>query len=105
VKAAGFDVGKQQVRMDRAYKLLGLFPVKVALHPEVVVDVTINIARSEEEAKIQEEKGTALITTHDEEDLSEKAVKQLEAEEAVAAAAAAQDAPAAQEETKEEPAA
>ena len=61
VTAKGFKIDRNQVSLDRAYKTLGLFPIKVALHPEVAVDVTINIARSEEEAKIQEERGEALI--------------------------------------------
>ncbi len=46
----GFKVDRAQVRMERAYKLLGLYPVKISLHPEVTVEVTINIARSAEEA-------------------------------------------------------
>lgn len=57
----GVKVDKDQVRMERAYKLLGLYPVKVALHPEVVVEVTLNIARSADEAKLQEQRGEALI--------------------------------------------
>lgn len=87
--AKGFKVGKDQVRMDRAYKLLGLYPVKVTLHPEVVVEITINIARSEEEAKIQEEKGEALISRREDE--------QPAAEKAAPAAAEAEEAPAAPE--------
>src|SRR4051812_27266422 len=46
VVAKGFKVDRTQVRMDRNYKLLGLYPIKVYLHPEVAVSVTINIARS-----------------------------------------------------------
>lgn len=85
----GFKVDRTQVRMDRAYKLLGLYPVKIALHPEVTVEVTINIARSQEEAKIQEEKGEALIVKREEEEsLAERAVKALEAEEKAKAAEA-----------------
>ena len=61
VTEKGFKIDRNQVNMDRAYKTLGLFPIKVALHPEVTVEVTINIARSAEEAKIQEERGEALI--------------------------------------------
>lgn len=88
VTAAGFKVDRTQVRMDRAYKLLGLYPVKIALHPEVTCEVTINIARSEEEAKIQEEKGEALIVKRDEEEsLAAKAIKALEAKEAAEEAA------------------
>jgi len=92
----GFKVDRSQVRMDRAYKLLGLYPVKIALHPEVVVEVTINIARSEEEAKIQEERGEALIMKRDDEIEAEekaaraaKAVAALEAAEKAAAEKAA----------------
>jgi large subunit ribosomal protein L9 len=85
VSAKGFTIGKPQVRMERAYKLLGLYPIKVDLHPEVVVEVTINIARSEEEAKIQLEKGTALISKafDDEEEAPKKAAPAVVAEEEV----------------------
>ncbi|TAL34084.1 MAG: 50S ribosomal protein L9 [Alphaproteobacteria bacterium] len=102
---AGFKVDRAQVRMDRSYKLLGLYPVKVSLHPEVTVEVTINIARSQEEAKIQEEKGEALISKTAEQEaksLAEEAIKKVEAEEKArlaAEAAAAAEAPAAEEET------
>jgi len=68
----GFKVDRSQVRMDRNYKLLGLYPVKIYLHPEVVVGITINIARSAEEAKIQEERGEALITKTDEQEAAGK---------------------------------
>lgn len=86
--ASGFKTSKDQVRMERAYKLLGLYPVKIDLHPEVTVEITINIARSEEEAKIQEEKGTALITKNAaEEQAEERAAKAAAAAEKAAAAA------------------
>ena len=104
VVEAGFKVDRSQVRMDRSYKLLGLYPVKVSLHPEVTVEVTINIARSEEEAKIQEEKGEALISKTAEQEaksLADEAIKKVEAEEKArlaAEAAAAAEAPAGDEE-------
>ena len=41
--------------------MLGLFPVKVKLHPEVMIKLTVNVARSVEEAVMQAEKGVALI--------------------------------------------
>ncbi|MFH1157707.1 MAG: 50S ribosomal protein L9 [Pseudomonadota bacterium] len=85
VTEKGFKVDRTQVRMDRNYKILGLYPVKAYLHPEVVVSVTINIARSAEEAKIQEERGEALITRTDEQEavasLAEAAIRKTEAEE------------------------
>lgn len=93
VSAKGFKIDRNQVTMDRAYKLLGLYPVKVYLHPEVVVEVTINIARSAEEAKLQEERGEALIVKDDRtlraEERAAEATAALEAQEAKAAAAAA----------------
>jgi len=91
VSAKGFKIDRDQVTMDRAYKLLGLYPVKVYLHPEVVVEVTINIARSAEEAKIQEERGEALIVKDD---------RTLRAEERAAEAAAALEAQAAADAAK-----
>jgi large subunit ribosomal protein L9 len=93
----GFKVDRAQVRMERAYKLLGLYPIKVSLHPEVIVEITINIARSEEEAKIQEERGGALITKTDAEQealdrADEEAVAEAKAAAAAEAAAAEQTA-------------
>ncbi|MDD9900399.1 MAG: 50S ribosomal protein L9 [Alphaproteobacteria bacterium] len=76
ITAKGFTVTRQQVRLDRAYKELGLYPVEITLHPEVGTEVTINIARSEEEAKIQEKKGGALIVTDDEAEEKAAAPKQ-----------------------------
>jgi large subunit ribosomal protein L9 len=95
----GFKVDRTQVNMDRNYKLLGLYPVKIYLHPEVMVEITINIARSAEEAKIQEEKGEALIVKNDREheaSLAQEAIKKVEAEEKARLAAlyAAEEKPA-----------
>jgi large subunit ribosomal protein L9 len=61
VNAKGFKTNRDQFTVNQSLKMLGLFPVKLNLHPEVSVTVTVNIARSEEEAKIQLERGTALI--------------------------------------------
>jgi large subunit ribosomal protein L9 len=92
----GFKVDRAQIRMDRNYKLLGLYPVKAYLHPEVAVNVTINIARSAEEAKIQEEKGEALITKTEKEVAETEAAAAAEVAAAVAAKkAAAEEKPAA----------
>lgn len=61
INASGKEkVERNQVVMNQMFKTLGLFPVTVALHPEVKVTVTINIARTEEEAKIQAKTGKAL---------------------------------------------
>jgi large subunit ribosomal protein L9 len=60
VTKAGFTVDRRQVILDRPIKTLGLHKVRVALHPEVVVTVTANVAKSEDEAKQQETLGTAV---------------------------------------------
>jgi large subunit ribosomal protein L9 len=46
-------VGRNQIVLDKPLKNLGLYKVKVALHPEVSVEVEVNIARSPEEAELQ----------------------------------------------------
>ena len=51
--AGGHKVGKLQIVLDKPIKTLGIHDVKVALHPEVVVMVKVNIARSPEEAELQ----------------------------------------------------
>jgi len=53
VTEAGFTVTRKQIELDVVLKTLGLHNVKVRLHPEVVVSVMVNIARSDEEAEIQ----------------------------------------------------
>ena len=53
VTAGGFSVDKRQIVLDRPIKTLGLQPIRVALHPEVIVQVSLNIARSEDEAERQ----------------------------------------------------
>ncbi len=53
ITTGGFNVDRNQVVLERPIKSLGLHEVKVALHPEVEVKVTINIARSEDEAERQ----------------------------------------------------
>ncbi len=53
VSAGGVTVDRRQVMLDRPIKALGLHEVRVALHPEVISHVTINVARSEDEAARQ----------------------------------------------------
>lgn len=74
-------LNKKQVIIDQNYKNLGLFPIRALLHPEVPVTIKVNIARSEEEAKMQEERGEALITANEEPELIVKAVETVKAEE------------------------
>ena len=65
----GFSVDKKQVFVKAPIKELGLHAVEVRLHPEVEVEITLNVARSEEEATLQ---------------ASGKSIQELAAEEEVA---------------------
>lgn len=69
--AGGFSIDRKQVVLQGAIKELGLHNVTVVLHPEVEATITINAARSNEEAEIQ---------------ASGKSIQELAAEEEQAAA-------------------
>jgi large subunit ribosomal protein L9 len=51
--AGGFSIERRQVRLDRAIKSIGLHEVQITLHPEVEIPITINVARSADEAERQ----------------------------------------------------
>ena len=49
----GFSVDRKQIVLYAPIKELGVHPVQVKLHPEVEVEIEINVARSAEEAELQ----------------------------------------------------
>jgi len=51
--AGGLTINRSQVILDQPIKTLGLTRVKVSLHPEVIIDIIANVARSTEEADRQ----------------------------------------------------
>ena len=55
VTEAGFNLERKQIFLDRSIKTLGIHPVRVSLHPEIIVSVNVNVARSDLEAEQQEE--------------------------------------------------
>jgi large subunit ribosomal protein L9 len=61
VTAEGFTVGRNQVELNQPIKTIGLANVAIALHPEVEVTITLNIARTADEAERQA-KGETLTT-------------------------------------------
>ncbi len=67
---AGFSLDKKQVVLIKPIKDLGLHAVSVVLHPEVIVEIEMNVARSAEEAELQ---------------ASGKSIQELAAEEEAAA--------------------
>lgn len=62
---SGETVQRNQVVMNHNFKTTGLFPVEIALHPEVKVTVTVNVARSDDEAQLQEKTGKAVTASGD----------------------------------------
>lgn len=74
------EISRSNVIIDRSYKMLGLYPVKISLHPEVSTTITLNIARSMDEAKIQEERGEALIVRPEDERAAAAAEKKAHLE-------------------------
>ena len=51
IHEAGFKVERQQIVMGQPFKNLGIFDVRLSLHPDVSQTVRVNIARSEDDAK------------------------------------------------------
>jgi len=78
VNAGGGKVERAMVVLDKPIKTLGMHDVKVRLHAEVTVTVTLNIARSQDEAERQA-RGENVINSQFEEDrvADEQAVADL----------------------------
>jgi len=93
VTEGGTTIDRTQVVLDRPIKMLGLHDIRLRLHPEVSVHVSINVARSEAEAEMQAESGRFVSA-----DELARAEEAAEAE----ALAAADEAAAAEEAAAEE---
>lgn len=50
---AGYQLNRAQIHIDVPIKFLGVHQVRVLLHPEVIIKISINVAQSEEEAAVQ----------------------------------------------------
>jgi large subunit ribosomal protein L9 len=91
VSEAGMTVSRAQVVLDKAIKVLGLHQIRLRLHPEVSIEITVNVARSEAEAETQAATGE-MATTESQMEAEEAAI-----EEALELAEAAEEAEAAAE--------
>jgi large subunit ribosomal protein L9 len=69
---AGVNLDRAQVRLDKPLKALGVFSVRVKLHPEVDAKININIARSADEAERQA-RGEDVLATADQQERQEEA--------------------------------
>jgi large subunit ribosomal protein L9 len=85
VTAAGFTITRGQIVLEKPIKTLGLFPLRVTLHPEVSVQVMANVAQSAEEAEMQAEGIDPLKLA------AEAAAREAEEQRQAAAEAAAQN--------------
>lgn len=71
VTEAGVTIERRQVVIDRPIKTLGLFDLRVVLHPEVTVGVKVNVARSLEEAETQAKTGEAFMSNEPVDEIEE----------------------------------
>ena len=51
IEADGIKVGRSQVVLNAPIKMIGSYKVPIALHPEVEIAITVNVARSADEAE------------------------------------------------------
>jgi large subunit ribosomal protein L9 len=94
LNAQDAKVSKAMIVLERPIKTLGLFDVRVVLHPEVSVNVTVNVARSDDEAELQKDGVNVIDQMFEDEqaELASQAIEMAEAREAAADEADAADA-------------
>jgi large subunit ribosomal protein L9 len=80
VTAGGVTLNREQVSLDKAIKTLGMHEVKIVLHPEVRVTITLNVARTAEEAQRQARGENVLMSEAEQARLEAEAL--FESEEA-----------------------
>jgi large subunit ribosomal protein L9 len=80
---AGTEVLRTQVLLDQPIKTIGLYKVRIALHPEVVTEVQVNVARTQDEADAQA-RGEVLTGTISDREDARLAAEQLFDAEALA---------------------
>ena len=78
LNAEGAKLGKAMIVLERPIKTIGVFDVKVSLHPEVAVMVKVNVARSTDEAE-QQAAGVDVIRAMFDDDLAADAASEFEA--------------------------
>ncbi len=77
LNADGAGIAKSMVVLERPIKTIGVTEVKVTLHPEVVVTVKVNVARSPDEAE-QQAAGVDVIRAMFEDDAAADAASEFE---------------------------
>jgi len=72
METAGFSVARSQIAINPPIKMIGMHEVRIVLHPEVDTRVTVNVARSEDEAARQA-RGEDVTVTRETEEVAEAA--------------------------------
>lgn len=87
LEAAGFKVARSQIALPAPIKTIGMHPVEVTLHPEVLAIISMNVARSEDEAERQaageDLSGRSAFDDQEEDDIDLSDVFDSEDDEAV----------------------
>ena len=78
---AGFSINKNQIKLANPIKSIGLHAVAVNLHPEVSVSIAVNVARSIDEARIQDKTGSINVDSEAKDDSVELLIKELDSTE------------------------
>jgi large subunit ribosomal protein L9 len=95
VTEGGFSIERRQVLLDRPIKTLGVHELRIALHPEVTPHVTVNVARSPDEAERQSRgeavTAKALTEAEEEAEAAKRAAKALFEEGAAPAEEASEE--------------
>lgn len=66
IAATGVSIARSQVRLDHPIKAVGVHDIEVRLHAEVAVTITVNVARTQDEAERQERGEDVIAAQHDE---------------------------------------
>jgi len=90
VKNTGVNLERRQVMMDKPIKSLGIYELIVALHPEVECTISVNVARSADEAKRQARGEDILADEQDEVEEITVSVEEVFDDEELAREAAAE---------------
>ena len=95
ITEGGFSIERRQVLLDRPIKTLGVHELRIALHPEVTPHVTVNVARSPDEAERQARgeavTAKALTEAEEEAEAAKRAAKALFEEGAAPAEEASEE--------------
>jgi large subunit ribosomal protein L9 len=75
ITEGGFTVARSQILLDRPIKALGRHSVRVGLHPEVIASVTVNVARTLEEAERQARGENINVMRDDDDEIDAEAAR------------------------------